>query len=295
MMKFCDEEFVNDKARFFSDIQLWPAYRRLDPKAWLNNFNQDEKPYAIVLLNFFCFLNSEMIDTLFYYALNNISNYYRKNPSGFTSWNSFCNSLYFTYVSGEISSPADSGYLFTRKVRDVCGINEFKILHHEQIFRMARELNGGVLVLVDDFVGSGNQICGCLHNRLHTESLLEFCQRNGVTIIYNPIVATVNGLQALNRYIPNLKILPVHVLDDRYSIFSSDSLCWTGEMQTKGIKIVEAASQRAGIPMVDREDTDYWKGYHELGLAICFDHCTPDATIPLFRWDLNNWIPLIRK
>lgn len=37
------------------------------------------------------------------------------------------------------------------------------------------------------------------------------------------------------------------------------------------------------------------KGFNKQGLAIAFEHGTPDAIPALFYWETEDWTPLINK
>ena len=290
-------EFVMEKVDYFSNTHFWPTHRQLDPRTWLSNFSSEEKHYALHLLNFFCFFSADLTNTLFKHALSNVSNYYRKFFGDNKQWQKICNNTYITYVSGENPNPADSGYLFTRKARDYCGIAESNIIDHNTIFREPERLRGTNLIFVDDFIGSGSQIITCLKKQIKSDgnTFIGLCKEYNITILYCPLVSTKLGLERIHNFSKNLIILPVHVLGSSYNVFAENSLCWKGELRENGIKVIEVTSRRAGIPMIDSQDVNYWQGFCKLGLALGFDHCTPDATIPIFTWNQNGWKPLIRK
>ena len=65
------EQFVLEKIDYFSDIQLWP--RNVQPKRWLDNFSDCERPYAVHLLNSFVHFNQEIVDQLFVSAFHLLS------------------------------------------------------------------------------------------------------------------------------------------------------------------------------------------------------------------------------
>ena len=289
-----DEVFVLEKLRFFSDIHIWPTYNRVDYQAWLSNFDEKELPYAYKLLNFFCFFNNDMVDSLFRAAIHNLSNLYRKYDTEFATWALFFKNIYFTYVSGEIPNPTDSGFLFARRAKKVCNIDELKVLMHDSIFRMEQELKDGYLIFLDDFIGSGIQIYECLMYDLHHPPILKFCRDHNIKMVYCPLVATSKGIANVQKYVPDIEIVPVHILNEKYNIFAPGSLCWDGKDQQRGIEMIECISKRLGIPMNDENDDFYWKGFCSLGLALGFEHSVPDATIPLFRWNRNGWKPLVR-
>ncbi len=59
-------------------------------------------------------------------------------------WNAFLGRALFTFVEGEVSSPADSGYAFARRARDILGIPEERILHPSDVLSIltASETSG---------------------------------------------------------------------------------------------------------------------------------------------------------
>ena len=78
-------------------------------------------------------------------------------------------------------------------------------------------------------------------------------------------------------------ILPVNA-----SAVASDSLVWPKSEYANGVAFLDAANARAGITT----DTN---GFHELGLTVGIEGRVPDATLPIFLWDRNDWIPLFEK
>lgn len=87
-----------------------------------------------------------------------------------------------------------------------------------------------------------------------------------------------------------VKVSAAHLLPPTYSAIAPDSILWPASLRNDGIRFIERASARAGIPDED------WRGYAGLGLALAFDHyTTPDATLPLFYWEQNGWTPLVHR
>ena len=68
---------------------------------------------------------------------------------------------------------------------------------------------------------------------------------------------------------------------------------WPEHLKYSGPSFIQNISQRIGVP--DDEGPDDFRGFHRLGLAIAFAHSTPDATLPIFRWEGNGWFPLARR
>ena len=107
-----------------------------------------------------------------------------------------------------------------------------------------------------------------------------------------PLVATQSGLAALREHCPDLTVRPANSIDSRYSLLSADSVLWPDDLRHDAIDVIYNASRRAGI--VDNY-TYGWKGFHDLALAIAFEHSIPDATLPLIYWEQDGWNPLRRK
>lgn len=291
------ERFVDSKIQFLMDIQIWPLRQRMDPHAWLANFTQDERPFALNLLNVFLYYNEPLVDSLLYGAVQRLSARIAQPAHTLhharTEWNNFLESLIITYVQGEIPNPTDSGFLFARKARQVLGIPERHIVEPSDALAILSQTPHTPVLLVDDFVGSGNQLVATWQ-RPHLSTSLTFhasAQREA-NIFYVPIIATKSGLATITTHCPGLKIFPAHVLDERYSLTSSSSIFWPDTLRPDALSFLFEASQRAGI--VDGYQYG-WRGFHDLALPLAFYHCVPDATLPLFFWDQRGWMPLIRR
>lgn len=287
------EARVLSKCEYFSDIALWPTYEKLNPNDWLCNFLPDEKPYALKLLNFFYYFSERLVNALFFQTIHALSNFYRLKYGILDVGWIHHKPLYITVVPGESPNVADSGHLFTRKIRDLLSLKDSSLLYYQEL--ITKDLSDCNLIFVDDFVGSGSQICTCLNRTLPKGiSLMTYLLKRNVTPIYCNTICTSYGLENIRRLIPDLKIVSAHVIGNEYSVFSLNSLCWDGEEQQHGVEMIRKVSERAGISMTDG-DVDSWNGFHKLGLALAFSHSIPDATLPIFTHDQNGWKPLIRK
>ena len=65
--------FVNSKVQFLEDVHVWPERQKLDPYAWLKNFNATELPFAVNLLNVFLYYSEPLVDALFRGAVKQLS------------------------------------------------------------------------------------------------------------------------------------------------------------------------------------------------------------------------------
>ena len=290
-------DLVLNKCKAFSDFQVWPLTPRLNPEAWLSNFDETEQPFALHLLNSFIFFSDAMVDQLLIAAFQNLSNLIPQYGSGRSgSWSRFCETAIVTHVTGEEQHSTDSGHLFARKARDVLGFHQQQILSNEQAVAALRHEPGRSLILVDDFVGSGKQLIATWRRCLgeQEDSFDTFYSEHADShAYYCPTICTEHGLGQIETHAPFLTISPGNLLSQRYSVFHPESLVWPADMVATGPAFVRRVSQRAGIP-ADGSRYDL-HGVERLGLSLAFHHSVPDATIPLLHWNQNGWWPLVRK
>ena len=291
------ERFVDSKTQFFLDVQLWPLRQDMDAHAWLKNFNSDERPFALNLLNVFLYYNEPLVDSMLYGAVQRLSapvvHAADNIPHARDLWRNFLDSLLITYVEGEIPNPADSGFLFARKARQILAIPEEHIMPPSRALAILRQAPQTPLLFVDDFIGSGNQMV-TTWSRSHSPTLTSFhsLAELSPSIFYVPLIATESGITALTTQCPGLRVCPAHVVDDQYSLTSPSSIFWPDALKPDARSFLLDASRRAGI--VDSYKYG-WQGFHDLALPLAFYHSVPDATLPLFFWDQHGWQPLIRR
>ena len=296
-----NEERVLAKAEFFVDVQLWPFRRTLDPQGWLKNFLPNEQEYAVNLLNAFVYYSAPLCDALLLGAFRRLSANVVSCDDPFVAaqslWQGFCDSVLIVHVEGETPSTTDSGYLFARRARQVLEIAEDRILSPQAA--LERLIKSGPLpvVFVDDFVGSGNQFAMSWHRRIRLRdgrehSFDQLAAAQGGRFFYCPLVCTAAGVETIQLECPKVILVPAHVLTEHYNALSPVSHLWPDHLRPTAAAFVETASRRAGIP---ESGTSGWRGFHDLGLAVAFEHSVPDATLPIFYWEHNGWTPLIKR
>lgn len=295
-------ETVLGRCSYYSKVRLWPTpLGGVDPRGWLENFTSGEERHALYLLNAFLFFSNEVIDRIFLAACHSLSHRSVLRPDPGESlreaWNSFLRGVLVTPVTGERPAPTDSGSLFTRRARHRLGIEKDRIKEQsEAIAHVYTE--GGNVLFVDDFVGTGNQFIETFERQYYVDGkVISFAsmEANGVgRYYYCPIVATADGAARIRKSYPNVVLSPGHVLSPRYSVLHPDSLVWPDDLRDTAQDFVHGASMRAGIPD-DPSEADHWEGFGQQGLALAFEHGAPDATIPLFWWAENNWTPLRQR
>lgn len=297
-----NHDYVISKCDFFVDVQLWPLVPEIDPRGWLRNFEQHEIDHALFLLNAFTYYSRRMVDEMFVAAFQQLSVRVAQPELGYmtvrSAWQQFHKELIITHVEGEQPNSTDSGYAFARRARQLLGINERQILAPADA--LARLIRSGPrpVVFVDDFVGSGNQFLTTWQRpRLLqpglTSSFAQFASAMGGRFFYCPLICTAVGKIAIQQQCSGVELIPVHLLDaDRDGALGANSQLWPEHLRSTAAYFLESASSRAGIPSSGPKG---WRGFAGLGLTVAFEHTVPDATLPIYYWEGNGWIPLIRR
>lgn len=298
-------EVVVQKCDYFVDVQLWPIHARLDPLGWLDNFDADEMEYAYHLLNTFLFFSEEVTNELFVSAFHGLSNLLRNPGDSYLGiqrkWKSFMDSCVITCVTGETPSLADSGLAFARKARQELEFEEDRILPPEKSIELLLSHRNLSVVFVDDFVGTGYQFKETWQREyeLSTGLKMSFARLSGTLrsarFYYCPLVCTFDGAANIRASCPGVVLNPAHLIPREYSALVNNSIVWPVNLQSGAVEFLRRASMRAGIPDTGGIDTSDWRGFHSLGLTLAFAHGVPDATLPIFYWEKNGWIPLIRR
>lgn len=302
MVPEVNHEFVSRKCSFFAAAQLWPLKSKVDPDGWLGNFDQEDRRHAIQLLNSFLYFSGNMVDRLFYSAMQGLSREVTTSGSSLANrrleWSRFLDNAIVTFPTGEKPFAGDSGHLFVRKARDLTQFDENQILSPDKV---VDELNSGstysAVIFVDDFVGTGQQFRKTWHRKADCgESFETLYSKQSFPVFYCPLMCTEYARgQGLFELDGKVNFSPAYWLSDNYSLFASDSIWWPKSLQSGARDFIYKYSDRIGLPMTGGSDVTDWQGYNKLGLSIAFEHCCPDATIPLYYTTLSGWTPLWRR
>lgn len=287
------------KCSYFVDVQLWPILESLDPERWLTNFEDGEMEYALLLLDSFLYFNQPTMDKLFAAAFGQLSTHGQDADAPYVKkmehWHRFFDGVVVTRVQGEKPSDADSGFRFQRMARQVLGLAHRQIVSPDKAMAMILGKKAESVIFVDDFVGSGRQFKTTWQRKFKLDGYgapLSFediePHMRDAQFFFCPLICTDYAQAAIRKICPNLVFSPAHFLSSKYSALADNSRVWPDDLREEGVAFIENASSRAGIG-------SGWKGFHELGLTLAFEHCVPDATLPLFYWNRNGWKPLVER
>jgi len=273
---------------------LWLKEPKIRPRAWINNFEIEDRPAAAFLLDKFTFYNTELTRKLLIASYNSLGDGLPKSPNA-QSLEALLNSLtsaVLTPVKGENPNPTDSGYLICRMARQTLHIGEKHVTETNDALEHAYQ--GNTVIFIDDFVGSGDQFIKTWNRQTEGKSFRDAQARNNFTAIYITLIATDFGLKNINLRAPTVAVCATHVLNDKSTI--SGILSEHTNMRAPVENLLEKYSTRLTPNEEYMRIPEYRKyGYKMRGLLFGFEHSIPDATLPIFWSNGTNWEPLIER
>lgn len=289
-------EVVNGR-EYLSEIGHWPVIpHEANPEIWLQNFLPDEMPTALALLDSFIHFNRAQTEKLCESAFHTLSD--SISAAGHTyaekkaMWDQFCDEAIFTHPTGEDPNPSDSGHIFIRVLRERLGFAQDQLVDASGVGASISSGRTSAIVFVDDFSGSGEQFLHTWRRVYQTNgissSIEDVVAASGVACIYAPAVATRYSVDRLAAEAPSVRVHAAHVLQDEYSAMHPDSTLYPEALRADAAAHLTAASARAAF---NRTTT---MGFHDLGLAIGFEHGVPDAAVGVIRAETDTWKKLTK-
>lgn len=281
----------------FSDWGVWPRQRAdVDPIGWLNNFEPEDHELAEALLDAFVLFNAELTEQLFISACMSISARMRGAPADRSAeWSQFRSSALITFPGAEDQNPADSGHRFAAIARNRVGFAEVNLFAPAEAVRhLAASNTARPVVVVDDFLGTGEQFLECWSERIpvaddRTSSLADEIRRLAISDCYLVAgIATWRGINEVKEEAPEVEVVAAHVLPPNASLRDPSTSLVPDHLIAGLEPFVEKYSRKAGIT------SDYW-GFRGLATTVGFEHGIPDSTLPLYWHASETWTPLRRR
>lgn len=283
------------KFRFYQNIQLWPKASDFNYEGWLENFSNDEQKIAQKILDFFVYFPDDIIDQLFRTVVGRAGYYFRQYDSTWCN-ESFSKNCWYSFIPGEDPNLSDSGYIYTRKVREVLGVPQERLKTFGQILQLLDEATEPQnVILTDDFVGSGAQCENAWNKQLFEnfpKSLKQVASEGCHRIIYVPLIVNERGKYKITGYCDGLKLEYAYELGTEWNLFLPDCRCWGGDTQLykDGVSLIKEKSREIGL--LDDNSVCSVKGFGGQGLALGFSHGIPDACPGFFFKQTEDWVPL---
>jgi hypothetical protein len=274
-----------DARRYRRWINRFGSYRdgiiNITIDSWLDQFEHADKDLA-----------ARVLDAIEYYGQSQVQAAYRQALQGLPGWNQdpeqregrWC----FAAMSG---SAGESGDAMLYQFRLANGLDAKK---YNDIFASRSELfrrtllsdndpkqlgKDDVVVLLDDFTGTGRQVCDAWNNpETSFGSLLA-----GVGKVYLIVVAAAQAARAKIAAETTITLVPSHQLHDGDNVFS------------KSCPHFSARERRRLLHYGTIADNKNPKGFGDCGLLIVFQHRAPNNTVPILHVDHNLWTGLFPR
>ena len=294
---------IVEQMKTFREMLLLPKPKDLDFENWLENFqNIDEKEIAAHILKHFVYFSDDLIDQMLRTVIGRCGYYFMQNDPMW-SHNSFKSECWYSFIQGENPDDAtDSGYIFTRKLREVLNISDSRIIKFDALFKKLEDNTCAPqnVILVDDFVGSGAQTVTAWNEHklgFGDMSLSELQSRFNHRVIYAPLVVNDMGLLRIKKYCSNLHLEYIYHLGPEYNLLNIDGLCWAGDysLYARFLNMMNRIAKEQKIPVTGGDSVNDIMGFAEQGLALAFHHGIPDACPAFFYWDTASWKPLKKR
>lgn len=300
-MPTLSDTFINtvlEQCAALKSAGVWLPEPTIRPRAWLENFEEQERLAAAALLDHFVFFSDRLADLLFEASFDALGRTFWQaavEPKTTTAqFRALLGEAYITRVEGEKPNPTDSGYLYCRKVRQLMRVNEDRIVDPAKALEHA--LSGAPVIFVDDFVGSGDQMLKTWTRSYGPSSFADVHRQRPFPATYLCMVSTEHGIRMVESNSP-VRVFAAHVLGPRFSLpgftyspqLPSDIAQRVNQLLIKYAPLLE-------LDQYMRQDDFPVFGYKRLSVAVGFQHSVPDATLPLF-WARGgrDWTPLVER
>lgn len=266
-------------------------------KTWLKNFSSDSDLYlASHLMDFLVIRSSKMLVSMCHNAVEHtIMGVMRelslwkegeyaltlnRIKSGDTTL-----PFRFVVIEGFGKVPAKSGAEVARFYTRSGSIHKSLLIQPKRINEQASHIK--VLIMLDDFSGTGSQFC-----KFSKESELhKFSAR--FQFVFTPLMAHKIASQLINKDAPFVKFRPVETLSEKHNFFGESTLC-SGAWIRDEFNLVEDVKNHY-FNLLNSKGVNTTSSEYDLGLAVGFDISTPNNTLNVFWTTQGSWKPLLKR
>lgn len=272
------------------------AFDTRDLKTWLKNFESDEDLYlASHLLDFLVIRSSDMIASMCRNAVEQTimsllraDGYWKSGEydSILKRISSGDESLPFRFVIIEDfgENPAKSAAELFRIYNRADAINKKLGIQAKRIPEQEEHIK--LLILIDDFCGTGTQFCK--FSKEH--GLSNFSDRFSFAFV--PLIAHKDADAKINEAASFVKFCPVEILSDTHNFFSKcspDSDLWARDKFNSVDDVKQHYNKLLKSKGVNNSSN------FNLNLAIGFDISTPNNTLSAYWTNKGTWKPILKR
>ena len=293
-------EEVLERCRGLIQCGVWAGLHVARLRHWLTNFRTDEERYfaACVLDNLIYRSEQQTVSLIRQLLQRTLGDLTRQDPTplgAVPDWLKLLGTdphgtdprLRLVALVQRDDPPTKSAYVIARLMKRYLRINESWIITPWGVAESAAK-GTQVFIYIDDFLGTGDQFSEIARLEKLEPTF------DATYSAYAPLAAHVRGITALRNSYPQLKVAPVEVLSEEYSLFSPKSLTFDD-----GVNTPEAAERFYNALVASRGITLFGcdrRGYGGLELAYTFSHAVPDNCLPILWYAHSaDWHPLLDR
>ncbi|MGA7699319.1 MAG: phosphoribosyltransferase, partial [Thermoguttaceae bacterium] len=257
-----------DLNRIQSWVRLFSAYRHaVGERAiqdWLQQFAAEEQGIAGRVLDCVEFFSQNQIDDAFRVVLSHLNGWNSDATKRRGQWR-------FVAYSSSAGESGDSMLHKFRNANNLAGSRHNHLFIHRSDIMRQRLGREDTVVLIDDFVGTGEQACDSWTKAYFGELLAEVGQ------VYLVVVAACKqGVQRLAEK-TEIEVISHVLLDDAEDVFSDSCAHFTSSEKQTLLSYCTKANPR--LP----------RGRGACGLLIVFAHTCPNNSIPVLHARNRRW------
>ena len=274
-----------DARRYQRWTNRFGAYRagiiNVTIESWLNQFEVADRDVA-----------ARVLDAIEFYGQSQIQAAFRQALASFPDWDKALSRRKgrwrFAAMSGSAGESGDA-MLYQFRIANGLDARRFNELFvsRSDLFRQPllpvddpnKLGQDDVVVLLDDFSGSGKQVCDAWNDPATSFGAL----LAGVGRVYLIVVAaSLLARDKISRETA-ITLVPAHLLHEGDNLFSGRCPHFSNQERNKLLRYGKIA---------DRENP---RGFGECGLLVVFQHRAPNNTIPILHADHSRWTGLFPR
>lgn len=190
-------------------------------------------------------------------------------------------------------APHESGNYINRLLVQKGIIQQYQSVFPHNIVKAVNEHGFNRIIIVDDCVGSGDQLRDfwnstslTLENK-KTILLKEWCSINGIEVYYLVLFGYFPNVEILKKDLDGINIQCVKMLNDTHRVFALNSYIWDDEEELQRARsLFGKIAMESGIDLY---------GYKGLDFAFIMHQTIPDWSLPIFWKETSDWKCLLRR
>lgn len=249
--------------------------------SWLTQFDAGDRDLAARILDAVEFYGQSQIHAAYREALASLEGWDKDPSKRKGNWR-------FAAMSSSAGESGDS-MLYEFRIANGLDKKEFHglFVSRSDLFRQTMLPEGDpnrlgandVVVLLDDFIGTGKQVCDAWNDPATSFGAL----LAGVGKVYLIVVAAGKGAQKKISDETSLSLIPAHKLGESDNVFSEHC------------RHFSTADRSKLLGYGKRADAQHPRGFGQCGLVVVFQHRAPNNSIPILHMDHDTWSGLFPR